>query len=207
MSTPLPLVVAIERGIEAALSLDPDTRQRIHCIDGKVIKLCISSPQITLALSIVDGRVYVIGADDEQADTTITGSLRALRSLTQDNGALYKGEVLIEGDIGLGQTLKEVLGALDPDWEELISPFIGDLLAHRIGVQRQRLSAWFARTESAFKQNSSEYLQEESEILAPNSQVRAFCAEVDELRAASDRLEARVRKLATQGADQSGEAV
>ena len=207
MNVPLPLVVAIEQGIEAALRLDPDTRQRIHSIDGKVVKIRVTSTQITLALSVVDGKVYVIGADDEQANTTITGSLRALRSLSQGNDALYRGEVVIEGDIGFCQTLKEILGSLDPDWEELISPLVGDLLAHRIGVQTQCLSSWFARTKSAFKQNSSEYLQEEAEILAPNSQVRAFCSEVDELRAASDRLEARVKRLNIRSGDQSGEVV
>ena len=207
MSIPLPLVIAIEQGIEAALRLDPDTHQKLQAINGKVVKICVSSPRFTVALSVVDGKVHVIGGDDEQADTTISGSLGALRSLAQNNDALYRGDVAIEGDIGLGQTLKEIIGSLDPDWEELISPFIGDSLAHRLGVQRLRFSAWFARTESTFKQNAGEYLQEEVEILAPNSQVRTFCTEVDELRAASDRLEARVKKLTSKVVDHSGETV
>jgi ubiquinone biosynthesis protein UbiJ len=207
MSISLPLGFAIEQGIEAALRLDPDTRNRIHAINGKAVKICLSSPRITVVLSIVDGKVHVIGGDDEQADTTISGSLGALRSLSQGNDALYRGDVAIEGDIGLGQTLKEIIGGLDPDWEELISPFVGDSLAHRLGVQSQRLSAWFVRTDSAFKQNAGEYLQEEAEMLAPNSQVRAFCTEVDELRAASDRLEARVKRLAIHAVDRSGESV
>ena len=207
MSIPLPLVFAIEQGIEAALRLDPDTRRKIYAINGKAVKICLSSPRISVVLSIVDGKVHVIGGDDEQADTTVSGSLGALRSLSQGNDALYRGDVAIEGDIGLGQTLKEIIGGLDPDWEERISLFVGDSLAHRLGVQSQRFSTWFLRTESSLKQNAGEYLQEEAEILAPNSQVRAFCTEVDELRAASDRLEARVKKLAIQDIDRSGELV
>ncbi|MFK7856467.1 MAG: SCP2 domain-containing protein [Granulosicoccus sp.] len=206
MSVPLPLQFAIEKGVEALLSLDPDTRQRVNAIDGKVVKFCVSSPPFAVALSVVDGKAFVVGGDDEQADTTISGSLQALRSLTQGNDALYRGEVFIEGDIGLGQTLKEIAGGLDPDWEELLSHFVGDSVAHHLGVQGNRFSDWFARTESAFKQNSSEYLQEEAEVVAANSQVRKFCAEVDELRAASDRLDARLRRLSMRATDQSGES-
>lgn len=207
MSIPLPLVFAIEQGIEAVLRLDPDTRQKLQAINGKCIKICVSSSRITVTLSVVDGKVHVIGGDDEQADTTISGSLSALRSLAHENDAVYRGDVAIEGDIGLGQSLKEIINDLDPDWEESISPLVGDSLAHHLGVQRLRFSAWLERTESAFKQNAGEYLQEEAEILAPNSQVRAFCNEIDELRAGSDRLEARVKKLTDQVSSYSGEAL
>jgi len=206
MSIPLPLGFAIEQAVEAALRLDPETRQRLLSINGKVVKLCVSSPPLTVVLSVVDGKVYVIGDGDEQADTTISGTLNALRSLTRGNDALYQGDVAIEGDIGLGQTLKDIVSKLDPDWEELVSPFVGDSLAHHLGVQHQQLRDWFTRTQSAFKQNASDYLQEEAEVLAPNSQVRYFCVEVDELRAASDRLEARVKKQTSRMLDQMGEA-
>lgn len=206
MSIPLPLQFAIEKGVETLLRLDPDTRQRVSAIDGKVVKFRVSSPEFAVALSVVDGKAFVLGGDDEPADTTISGSLQALRSLTQGNDALYRGDVLIEGDIGIGQTLKEIAGALDPDWEELLSHVVGDSLAHHLGIQGNRFSEWFARTESTFKQNSSEYLQEEAEVIAANSQVRAFCADVDELRAASDRLDARVRRLSMRATGQSGES-
>ena len=195
MSFPAPLNIAIEQGIELLLKLDPDTRGRLHSLDDKLIRINVTSPEITLALSITGGRAYVVDSIDKPADTTITGSLAALRSLIRGNDALYRGEVTIEGDISAGQQIKQIIGGIDPDWEEWISPLLGDAAAHRLGSAGRQFGGWLERTRSSLQQDLSEYLQEESYVLAPNSEVREFCGEVDELRAAADRLAARVKRL------------
>ena len=197
-SLPSPVNAAIERAIEALLQLDPDTRQRLSSLEGKVIAINITQPTVNVVLSIVDQRVNVIGQTDTPADTTLTGSLGALRSLSSGNDALYQGDVTVEGDIGIGQELKEIVASLDPDWEEFLSPVLGDTVVHQLSVFGQGLSSWMQRTRSAMRQNTSEYLQEEAEVLAPNSEVQAFCLEVDDVRAAGDRLEARVSRLESQ---------
>ncbi|MFK8076867.1 MAG: SCP2 domain-containing protein [Granulosicoccus sp.] len=197
-SFPSPVNAAIERAIEALLQLDPDTRQRLSSLEGKVIAINIIQPTVSVVLSIVDQRVNVIGHVDTPADTTLTGTLSALRSLSSRNDALYQGDVTVEGDIGIGQELKEIVASLNPDWEEFLSPMLGDTVVHKLSVFGQDLSSWMQRTRSAMQQNTSEYLQEEAEVLAPNSEIQAFCIEVDEVRAAGDRLEARVSRLELQ---------
>lgn len=195
MSLPMPLNVVLEQSIELLLALDPETRQKLAGLDGKSFRVCLTSPALTVAMSVVDGRVYVVGDADVPADTTISGSLAALRSLASGNEALYRGEVSIEGDLGTGQLLKEVIAGVDPDWEELLAPVIGDTLAYRAGAAGRQASNWLQRTRSSLQQNSREFLQEEAEVLAPDSEIREFCREVDEVRAAADRLEARLRLL------------
>lgn len=198
MSLPSPLNVAIERAIEALLVLDPDTRSRLATLEGKLIRIVVTAPTLSLALSVVGGRVFVVGEADDSADTTITGSAVALRSLTTGNAALYRGEVKIEGDLAAGQQMKAILGALDPDWEEFVAPFLGDALTHRLGTLGRYLGAWMTRTRESLRENTHDYLEEEAQLLAPESQVRHFCQEVDELRARADRLDARLRRLERQ---------
>lgn len=195
MSLPSPLNVAIERAIEAMLVLDPDTRQRLDALDGKLIRFVVTSPRLSLALSVTGGKVFVVGSADESADTTLTGTAAALRSLTAGNDALYRGEVRIEGDLATGQQLKEILAGLDPDWEEFVAPLLGDTLTHKLGTMTRQLGQWMTRTRESLRENSRDYLQEEAELLATETQVRHYCDDVDDLRAAADRLEARVRKL------------
>ncbi len=195
MSLPLPLSLAIERGFEVVLRLDPDVRTRLQELDGKVIEVQLTQPSISLVLAIVGGRIQVLGELDDPADTTIRGSLSALQSLRQGNDAVYRGDVTIEGDVGTGQVLNDILGSIDPDWEELVSPFMGDALAHRMGVVAKQFGQWSERTRSTLRTNTSDYLQEEAEVLAPNAAIKEFCAEVDDMRAATDRLAARVRRL------------
>ena len=92
MSTlPSPVNAAIERAIEALLQLDPDTRQRLSSLEGKVIAINMTQPTVSVVLSIVDQGVNVIGQTDTPADTTLTGTLSALRSLSSGNDALYQG--------------------------------------------------------------------------------------------------------------------
>jgi ubiquinone biosynthesis accessory factor UbiJ len=206
MSTlPSPINVAIEQGIEALLRLDPETRDRLQQLEGRVIAVNVLQPDIEIILSIVDKRVNLIGNVDTSADTTLTGSLSAFKSLSSGNNALYKGEVRIEGDIHIGQQLKEIVAKLDPDWEEFLSPVLGDTVVHQLAVASQSLSSWFTRTRAAFEQNTSDYLQEEAELLAPNSEVSDFCLEVDAIRASADRLDARVRRLERLKSNPSGE--
>lgn len=206
MSTlPSPINVAIEQGIEALLRLDPETRDRLQQLEGRVIAVNVLQPDIEIILSIVDKRVNLIGNVDTSADTTLTGSLSAFKSLSSGNNALYKGEVRIEGDIHIGQQLKEIVAKLDPDWEEFLSPVLGDTVVHQLAVASQSLSSWFTRTRAAFEQNTSDYLQEEAELLAPNSEVSDFCVEVDAIRASADRLDARVRRLERLKSNPSGE--
>lgn len=198
MSLPTPLNVVIEQAIEALLKIDPDTRKRLSVIEDKLVRVRVSSPAITVTLSVTNGCVYVVGDDDVAADTTISGSLAALRSLSRGNDSLYRGEVTVDGDVAAGQRLKEIIAGLDPDWEELISPLLGDTLTHRLGQAGRQFGGWMARTRSALQRNTSDYLQEEVSLLAPDCAVRAFCQEVDLLRADADRLEARVRLMERQ---------
>lgn len=196
MSTlPSPINVAIEQAIDAVLRLDQDSRERLSKLEGAVIAIHVRKPDIEFCFSIVDKRINVIGEVDTPADTTLTGSLSAFRSLSSGNAALYRGDVMIEGDLHLGQQLKEIAAQLDPDWEEFLSPVLGDTLVHQLAVASQSLSSWLSRTRSSFKQNASEYLQEEAELLAPNSEVQEYCLDVDVVRASADRLDARIKRL------------
>lgn len=202
---PSPINAAIEQGIDALLRLDPETRDRLEQLEGSVVAINVTQPDVQIVLSIVGKRINLIGNVDTPADTTLTGSLSAFRSLSSGNDALYKGEVSIEGDFGIGQQLREIVARLDPDWEEFLSPILGDSLVHQLAVASQSLSSWFNRTRSSFEQNTSDYLQEEAELLAPNTQVSDFCLEVDDVRASADRLEARIKRLERLTATTSGE--
>lgn len=194
-SLPSPINATLEQGINALLRLDPETQQSLDQLEGCVVAINVLQPNLEFVFSIVDRHVHVIGEIDTPADTTLTGSLSAFQSLSSGNGALYKGEVSIEGDIHISQQIKDIIAKLDPDWEELLSPFLGDTVVHQLALASQTLSSWFSRTRSSFEQDTSEYLQEEAELLAPNSEVHDFCLSVDTVRASADRLEARVTRL------------
>ena len=197
MNLPFPLLLALEKSIEAVLRMDPDTRERLGSIDGKTLRVNVTAPSISLSLSVNNGCVQLTQPDDSEAsaDTIISGSLADLRSLLNGNQAVYSGDVLIEGDIGTSQQLKQIVAKIDPDWQDAISPYLGDGLTHRLDMAQARLSRWLGRTRTSARDNSRDYLQEELELLAPNSEVQWFCEQVDDVRANVDRLAARLQRF------------
>lgn len=195
MSLPFPLSMSLEAAINAVLRLDPDTREQLSSIDGKSIRINVTNPDVSVLLVVDGSTVRVVQHNDEPADTTISGSVAALRSMMAGNEALYTGEVRIDGDASVGQALKLILAGLDPDWQDAVSTVLGDSLTHRLDRAGQQFRKWLARTGESTRLNTADYLQEEIELLAPDSEVRRYCSDVDDLRAEADRLEARLRLL------------
>jgi len=192
---PVPLAFAVQQGISTVLRLDPHTRQALSSINGKVVRVAVTSPALVFHLIVIDGQVHVEGDFDDEPDTTISGSATDLLSLRKNNDALYSGRVNISGDMSTGEQLRNIIAGVDIDFEEIIAPVTGDAVAHQIGQIGAQLSAWFTDTGKSMNRNTSEYLQEEAEIVAPNSEVGRFCNEVDGLREQTDRLEARLSAL------------
>ena len=204
MSLPLPITVALEHLINRALKLDEETRARLDDVNGKVVQLNITSPIPALVtFSITDRHVYVSGHHDGDVDTTIKGSLSSLQSLMRNNDAIHRGEASIEGDIATGNALKGMASSLDIDWEEQISPLVGDTVAHQLGVASRKLASWFDRTSQSMKANTREYLEEEVEFVAPANMLRHFADSVDDMQSAVDRLEARLKQLEKADADKA----
>ena len=195
MDMPLPLVFAVQQGIATVLKLDPQTASSLDAINGKVIRVNVTSPQMCFHLIVVDQSIEVEGAFDAEPDTIVTGSAVSLLSLRTKTDALYTGDVTITGDVQTGEQLRGIISGLDISISDTIAPITGDTIAHQVGQSVSQLTAWLSDTGTRLQKNTSEYLQEEVELLAPNSEINRFCAEVDELREQGDRLHARLHLL------------
>lgn len=197
MHLPVPVAQALEKAIESCLVLDTESRDRLQQLDGKLIRICIDAPELIVDFSVCDGRVFLCCADEAQIDTTIRGSFQSLLSLLRSTDAMYTGDVKLDGDVHVAQSLKDILRELDPDWQQVLDPLLGDILTHRIDQLQARFRRWLGRVREGFEQNSSEYLQEEAQVLAPDSEIERYCRDVDECRASLDRLLARLEILET----------
>ncbi len=195
MLLPLPLLFALQRGLDFALDNDELTRESLSSLDGKVICISVLQPSIKVYLLIVNRRIEIAREFDADVDTTIEGSISALLSLQKANDALYTKEVLITGDSHVANELKAIVSNIDIDFEELLSGLTGDTVAHQLGRLGRGFSSWLSGSSDSLQNNVSEYLQEEVEFLAPNSEVDRFCSDVDEVRSQYDRLQARIQLL------------
>ncbi len=205
MMLPLPAAVALERAIEAVLRLDPDMRAKLAALDGKLVRFEVAAPDVDVVLGFVDGRVTVPSAHDAEVDATVAGTLRSLLSLSASNDALLKGEVRMSGDISVGVVLRDAVKGLDVDWQERLSPLLGDSVVHRLDRAAGSLRGWVSRSRGAMRENARDWFQDEAELVATHDEVEGFAREVDVLREAADRLAARLALLERRASASRGE--
>lgn len=191
---------ALEAALNKALRLDPASFARLEQFEGKIIALELHGTGLTLFLMPGRDGIQVMSSLADEPDTIISGTPLALAELSLGDArrVLFAGEVVIHGDVETGQAFKRLLDNLDIDWEEHLSRYGGDVLAHQLGDLFRGLRDWGRQAGRILGNNLAEYLQQESCQLATREAVVEFSHGVDQLRDDSERLQARVALLQQQ---------
>jgi ubiquinone biosynthesis protein UbiJ len=194
----VPLVSALDVALNRVLQLDPRAAQRLQTLEGKLLALHIRGPNLTLYLLPVDGRLQVHAFAEGHVDTTISASPLGLARLTLQkdaSDAMFKGDVKIVGDVEFGQTIKDILGHIDIDWEEQLSKVIGDVAAHQVGRGVRGVVNWSEHASDSLQQDLAELLQHEMRMLPQRADIEQFLDDVDKLRADFERFELRLSRF------------
>ncbi len=191
----LPILLPAERLINAALSVDDLSKQRLGELNDKVVVINETSFDAKVGIAIVSNSVQLLNEFDGEADVTLSGNYSSLLALLKSSDALYGSSIRIEGELGVAETLRSIMGQLDIDAESLLAPITGGSVAHQAGRFFESTAAWFSRTGENVRLNTKDYLQEESNVLVPPTLAKEFGEGVTEIREAVDRAEARLRRL------------
>ena len=198
MSLPQVFIASIETAFNQYLSLDPNILDQFADMEGKVIAIDIDGLNESLYLFPGFDGIMVMGDFDGEADTRLSGTPMALAKLSLSQNAasvLFSGEVIISGDTRLGHQFKKILGQINIDWEEQLSMYVGDVLAHKISNVARDLTGWFSRSKRSVQLDVGEYLQEEQHLVPAKAEIDRFINGVDELRNSVERLQARIERL------------
>ena len=196
------LTATLETAFNAWLALDAQThgnaRSRLQALQGKLICLHISNPDVQLYFLPTADQVRVTTRYAAAPDVTIHGSALGLMRLSASNDAgkaMLEHGIKIDGDMGLGNHFSQILREIDVDWEELLSRAVGDVVAHHLGQEVRNAQGWLGDSSHAMRLNTQEYLQEEARLVPADAEIRQYLDAVDTLRADTDRLEARLKRL------------
>tara|TARA_R110001583_G_scaffold193357_1_gene361762 strand:+ start:385 stop:1032 length:648 start_codon:yes stop_codon:yes gene_type:complete len=191
------LCASIESSINALLKHDPALLQALVKFEGKRIRIQ-SDDWLILVVTIHSHGFHLSLCDDDECNATIFGSISELMAvaLTSDKAdALMNGDVDISGSSALVLDLAKIVQQLDIDWEALISPMTGSLVAHQIGKGFRSFIQWGKDSSQILATNSKEYLEDEVQLLVPKPMAEDFGQQVSDLRLATDRAEARLAAI------------
>jgi ubiquinone biosynthesis protein UbiJ len=202
MSITAELAMSVTAGLETALNtalrLDPEAFKRLDKFSDKVIAIELQGLDLTLFLLPGANGISLMSQYPAEPDTILSGTPLAMAKMALGPDAskvLFTGEVTIRGDVEAGQRFKRLLDELDIDWEELLSRYSGDIVAHKLGNLVRATAAWGQQTLNILGQDAAEYLQQEGQDLPLPGSVRQYLQAVDAVRDDTARLEARVARL------------
>jgi ubiquinone biosynthesis protein UbiJ len=203
MQLPVGVLKGLESAINRYLRLDPDSNARMAALSGRCIGIDLRGLDLQLFIYPDEQGIRLKDHIDGEPDTTLRGTPLGMARLglgKNTEKTLFSGDVSIDGDVETGQTFKGILDAMDIDWEEQLSKFTGDVIAHQLANSAKRAGTVLSHGRRTLEQDIGEYLQEELRVLPSRIETENFSADVTRISMDADRLAARVKRLLDAGA-------
>ena len=206
---------AVERLIHHVINLDAITRIQLNELQGKMLRVVIASPQLSVDVFFDQAKVRleptVTGHsetasifeqrpfDKTQSHTAATATLTVanvvelLKLLLADD----VGNIPLQGDYHLLQDIQRIMQQAEPDLAAHLSPWIGPSLAHELAkIQitpkhiKQALQSHLFFAEDALKEDSG--------LFAPRWQMDDLHQDTRIFNQNLDRAEAKIQQLQAQ---------
>ena len=206
---------AVERLIHHVINLDAITRIHLNELQGKMLRVVIASPQLSVDVFFDQAKVRleptVTGHsetasifeqrpfDQTQSHTPATATLTVanvvelLKLLLADD----VGNIPLQGDYHLLQDIQRIMQQAEPDLAAHLSPWIGPSLAHELAkIQitpkhiKQALQSHLFFAEDALKEDSG--------LFAPRWQMDDLHQDTRIFNQHLDRAEAKIQQLQAQ---------
>ncbi len=194
----LATAAVLEKAVNKLVSLDLDAQEKIKPLINKRVAIELTDWQLTYIFDIGEDAICIDTQKEIPCQVTLKGTSFAffnMASTERGGDALFKGEVLFEGEVSTAQSFQKFWQSLEVDWEEELSKYTGDVIAHQIGQTAKQLHQQFNRLFNTAQQNLSEYAKEEFRMTPDPIEVETFYDELDNLKSDVNRLHARIQQL------------
>jgi len=178
------------------LDCDPERAQALESINNKILSIIIKEPNLTFSMQVENMR-FIEADPSQQSDAAIIVSMHVLseKMVGRDQNQLLKdGTLEIQGDSHVASVFNKVLNEIEIDWQDVISKYTGDVLAHQIATGAKSMASVVRRLGENLRLDVRDYLQDDLQIAVTKCEVEHFIENVDDLRARTDRLEARLNQ-------------
>jgi len=194
----LSLKEKIQSFINTVLQQDEMALVAVQELAGKIIKLEISGPDISLFVIFTQQGMVI----DTEYDTKPSVIIRARPSTyigllgnRDDKTNTFTPDMEISGDANLAQRFQQILRNMEIDWEEHLSHWVGDTAAHKLGRVFKQSRELIKEVHQTVQMDISEYLRYEKNMLPDKDEVEEYIEAVDTIRDDAERLQLRISRL------------
>ena len=192
------LSATLESAINRVLALDEDSAKRLRPLAGKRLALHLQELSQPL-LFVFSQRIDILICDDEP-DCLISLSVSTLPQLTDSSQLtelIRQQKLSVRGDMQLAQDMSALFKELDIDWQEHVSRYTGDVVAHHLGRVVRDGSQWLRNKAALVKRQLRDALAEEKPVLVPKGRQLQFNRDLDALTKRTEALDKRIAALSS----------
>ena len=206
---------AVEKLIHHIIDLDAITRIQLNQLHGKMLRVVLDSPQLSVDVFFDDNKVRLEPTatghseqpsifeqrpfDQAQNISPATATLHVknvvqlLKLLLSDE----VGNIPLQGDYHLLQDIQRIMQQAEPDLAAHLSPWIGPALAHEIG-KIQLAPKHLKRSLESYLFFAEDALKEDTGLFAPRWQMDDLQQDTRIFNQNLDRAEAKIQQLQAQ---------
>lgn len=191
-------VAGIELFFNHLLERSPHLSPILRKLDGKILYIQLNQPAFTSFILFNSHRTDWLSVYDGEPDCSVNLDANILPKLA-DKAKLTElindRKLILQGDIQVLQYFTQLLDQLEKDPAELLSPFVGDVIAQMATDFAYNL---FQKTKNQFtrsSQNMVDNLMVERPVLVHRLEVAHFCDQVELLAQQAVRLEQKFSTL------------
>lgn len=199
------LSAGIEFTLNQLIQLDPDCQGRLKKLSNKQLQVTVKELPWSLLFSFsqqID--VSTLTPSDQETSTESTAdchitldlsTLGELKDSSKISQLIQQGKLDLAGDINVAQGFSNLMKELDIDWEEQLSKYTGDVVAHQTFSS---VTSFFTTAQQEIEKLADQFstrLTQPDAVAVTPAEVESFCENVNTLRSGCDRLEARIDNL------------
>lgn len=206
---------AVERLIHHMIDLDAITRIQLNELKGKMLRVVLDSPQLSVDVFFDDGKVRLEPTPTGHTESASIFEQRPFEqqsSMTEATATLHVknvvqllklllsdevGNIPLQGDYHLLQDIQRIMQQAEPDLVAHLSPWIGPALAHEIG-KIQLAPKHLKRSLESYLFFAEDALKEDTGLFAPRWQMHDLQQDTRIFNQNLDRAEAKIRQLQAQ---------
>ena len=206
---------AVERLIHHMIDLDAITRIQLNELKGKMLRVVIDSPQLSIDVFFDDGKVRLEPTPTGHTESASIFEQRPFEqqsSMTEATATLHVknvveliklllaedvGNIPLQGDYHLLQDIQRIMQQAEPNLAAHLSPWIGPALAHEIG-KIQLAPKHLKRSLESYLFFAEDALKEDTGLFAPRWQMDDLQQDTRIFQQNLDRAEAKIQQLQAQ---------
>ena len=206
---------AVERLIHHMIDLDAITRIQLNELKGKMLRVVLDSPQLSVDVFFDDGKVRLEPTPTGHTESASIFEQRPFEqqsSMTEPTATLHVknvveliklllaedvGNIPLQGDYHLLQDIQRIMQQAEPDLAAHLSPWIGPALAHEIG-KIQLAPKHLKRSLESYLFFAEDALKEDTGLFAARWQMDDLQQDTRIFNQNLDRAEAKIQQLQAQ---------